>query len=312
MSRTANPHIHRLSENRGGRDFVVGDLHGCLPAFQQLLEATRFNPSRDRILCVGDLTHRGPDSLGCIQLLQEPWFHCVRGNHEENTISALNTHFGMPTANTDAFYQLAKDGGLWLCELIAKSFLKAPEAKLVSQALSDALFSIQSLPKILIVGEGKSRYHLVHAALLKNENLRPDHPDFAKKCLLSAEELDRIAAGEIPLENPRLLNGSKWLGAHIKAGEKQGVTSPLNQPPTFCGHTPLKHPASFLNHYHLDTGAGKPDKPNLERKLTAIHVGSGQIYQTPAGQPEPKIEPRDYARKIGKALTKGKEIPPLQ
>jgi serine/threonine protein phosphatase 1 len=36
--------------NRTGRDFVVGDLHGCVDALRFLLREVDFDPSRGRAL----------------------------------------------------------------------------------------------------------------------------------------------------------------------------------------------------------------------------------------------------------------------
>src|SRR3546814_7017992 len=73
----------RMPANTVGRDFIVGDMHGCLDLFQAQLDRIGFDPTKDRIFSVGDLADRGPDSMGCLRLLREPWFHAVRGNHED-------------------------------------------------------------------------------------------------------------------------------------------------------------------------------------------------------------------------------------
>ena len=175
--------------------------------------------------------------------------------------------------------------------------------------------NIQTLPKILVVGEGKDRYHVVHSFLLKNEDLQPDHPSFVRQCCLSAKEIDAIARGEAPLVNPRLLTDSRLVGSYLKTLDAAGEAPPdlsTTEPPAFCGHTPLRSPVKFLNHFHLDTGAGNPDKPGHARKLTAIDVKSGEIVQVRASQPELKIEPKDYVRAIGKALAAGEAIPELR
>lgn len=75
--------IRGFAANRLGRDLFVGDVHGHASSFQQLLVAARFNPERDRVFSTGDLTDRGPDSVGMLlRLDREPWFHAVLGNHE--------------------------------------------------------------------------------------------------------------------------------------------------------------------------------------------------------------------------------------
>ena len=68
------PLVRRLLENTRGRDFVVGDLHGCLPDLKALLTTVSFNPDKDRLIAVGDLVDRGPESLGVLRLLGAPWF----------------------------------------------------------------------------------------------------------------------------------------------------------------------------------------------------------------------------------------------
>lgn len=74
--------IWKHDANRQGRDFFVGDLHGQLALLQAALARVGFDRDRDRLFCVGDLIDRGPDSLACLSLAFEPWFHGVRGNHE--------------------------------------------------------------------------------------------------------------------------------------------------------------------------------------------------------------------------------------
>lgn len=317
--RTANPHIARLEKNTKGQDFVVGDIHGCYDAFKKLLKKVEFDPTKDRVVCTGDLTHRGPDSMLCLALLKEPWFYCVRGNHEENTMDALNLHFGMPTTKADAFYQLAIDGGLWLCELVAKSLSKAPQAPLITQALADALYNIQNLPKILIVGSDKEKYIVVHSGLLKSDKLPASDEKFQAKSLYTELEIEEIALGQAQLTNPRLLNESKLMGLHLKKLDTshslpklETETIETQDCPIYCGHTPLSNPTVFYGHTHLDTGAGKEDREFLKRRLTMINTSTKEIYQSRASFPEPQIEPKDYAKRIEKALEKGEKLPSLK
>jgi Ca2+-binding RTX toxin-like protein len=75
--------IQKLPTNTEGKDYIVGDLHGCYTLLDRLLSEIKFDLSKDRLFSVGDLADRGPDSLRCLQLLDEPWFYTVQGNHEE-------------------------------------------------------------------------------------------------------------------------------------------------------------------------------------------------------------------------------------
>jgi len=80
-----------IMPNKKGRDFVVGDIHGQTPDLFQAMKDVAFDTKVDRLFSVGDVIDRGPDSLGAIKLLDEPWFYTVRGNHEQIAIEAIKS-----------------------------------------------------------------------------------------------------------------------------------------------------------------------------------------------------------------------------
>ena len=55
--------LPRFARNVGGRDFAVGDIHGCFSHLSRSLEAIGFDAAVDRLFSVGDLVDRGPDGL---------------------------------------------------------------------------------------------------------------------------------------------------------------------------------------------------------------------------------------------------------
>lgn len=71
--------------------FVVGDLHGMAHAFDGLLDLADFDRDRDRVWSLGDLIDRGPYSERCLELLDQPWFHTIRGNHEQLLLDATHS-----------------------------------------------------------------------------------------------------------------------------------------------------------------------------------------------------------------------------
>lgn len=79
----ASGRVQRFAPNRRGRDYVVGDLHGEFPRLEDALAALAFDGGRDRLFCTGDLVDRGPCSAQAADWLGRPWFHSVRGNHEQ-------------------------------------------------------------------------------------------------------------------------------------------------------------------------------------------------------------------------------------
>lgn len=68
------------------RVFVIGDIHGCLDEFNQLLTAINYTSATDQIIIAGDLTAKGPDSIGVIRRAQQIGALCVRGNHDDKVI----------------------------------------------------------------------------------------------------------------------------------------------------------------------------------------------------------------------------------
>jgi serine/threonine protein phosphatase 1 len=74
--------------NHCGRDFVVSDIHGCFDKLEEKLTEIQFNPKTDRLFCAGDMVDRGSYSEKCLDWLSKPWFHSVRGNHEQMIINA--------------------------------------------------------------------------------------------------------------------------------------------------------------------------------------------------------------------------------
>lgn len=63
------------------RTLVVGDVHGCLLELQDLLKSLNYR-SQDRLIFVGDLIHKGPDSKGVLELVRSLNAECIVGNHE--------------------------------------------------------------------------------------------------------------------------------------------------------------------------------------------------------------------------------------
>jgi hypothetical protein len=71
------------------RTIVVGDVHGCLAELQDLLRATGHRGG-DRLVLVGDLVAKGPDSAGVLALLREEKALAVLGNHDAHALAARN------------------------------------------------------------------------------------------------------------------------------------------------------------------------------------------------------------------------------
>ena len=74
--------------------WAVGDVHGRLKTLEALVARLDFDPSLDRLWMVGDLVHRGSESLGVLRWARRAskrWgdrFACVLGNHDLGLLAA--------------------------------------------------------------------------------------------------------------------------------------------------------------------------------------------------------------------------------
>lgn len=217
--------IEYLPQNTVGRDLVVGDLHGCRALFDRALETLRFDPATDRVLSVGDLVDRGPDSPGCLALLREPWFHAVTGNHEAMLVARFLSEDG----DIGAHDMHRLNGGNWF---------HGPRQLQEDPALTPLLTRAAELPHLLVVGSGRARYHLVHAEL----------PAGQTTPMATDVEID----DGLPRANADTLIWTRQLmsGRATRIPRRQRGLST-----TYCGHTPEPKVRRRRSHVCLDTGA---------------------------------------------------------
>ena len=64
------------------RRIFVGDIQGCLKQLEELLVAVDFEAGVDRLVPVGDMVNKGPDSDGVLDLCMQVQAEPVLGNHD--------------------------------------------------------------------------------------------------------------------------------------------------------------------------------------------------------------------------------------
>ena len=73
------------------RLLIVSDVHGCLDEVEALLHKVEYSPDTTTVIFVGDLVAKGPKSSETIRwLMERPYLHSVRGNHEDNALLAVH------------------------------------------------------------------------------------------------------------------------------------------------------------------------------------------------------------------------------
>lgn len=70
------------------RTIAIGDVHGCAEEFAELLQL--LSPTaEDRLVQLGDLINRGPDSHLAVCIARENKVEAILGNHELRILTAL-------------------------------------------------------------------------------------------------------------------------------------------------------------------------------------------------------------------------------
>lgn len=175
--------VVRYKQNEIGKDYVVGDIHGCLDVFHKNLQDIEFDTRTDRIFSVGDLVDRGEKSFECLKLIEEPWFHAVKGNHEVMMLDAL--------VNQGDYRLWHMNGGDW-CNKLDDGEREYMEKELIPRAMK--------LPLAIEVETDYGLVGICHAEPPKDWESLYSHP---------YEEEQRVLWGRTRVKAPN----SDW---HVK------------------------------------------------------------------------------------------------
>ncbi len=96
------------------RTIVIGDVHGCLDELRVLVARCGVTAD-DRVVLVGDLVAKGPDSAGVVQWARESKAAAVLGNHDAHVLRTLRGDEDRPKHRAVAD-SLSRADVAWLAE----------------------------------------------------------------------------------------------------------------------------------------------------------------------------------------------------
>jgi serine/threonine protein phosphatase 1 len=209
--------IKRLPLNERGRDLLVGDIHGEFSRLEELLAAANFNPDIDRLISVGDLVDRGPDSDQVLDWLSRPWVHAVLGNHELMAMAHACNGEGSAADHV-------QNGGAWMAAMELEVRMEYAEA-------------FARLPLAIEIQTARGPIGVVHA----------DTPPGLSWQALCAE---------LDADNRDSANWLLWSRQRLESAA-QGEATPdvVGIRRVYVGHTTVKKPVAVGNVCYIDTGA---------------------------------------------------------
>jgi hypothetical protein len=248
--------MKKVSANVEGRDFVVGDIHGCFEELEKLLVHVKFNPTVDRLFSTGDLIDRGPRSADCLSLLVKDWFYPVLGNHEDlylNKFKLLGNNQELSLSYEEIDY-------IRSLERFIPDIMKMPLVYEVDHLLLGKFYIIHSeiLPEHL---------HSFSEDEIGNKEYETFFNSM-KKFDFSQQIIDFFKRHEEKILNytlkQKILWSRKTVGAFYKDNKDSidhGDFSFMNdnmfhqKTKVFCGHNVVPFPMKIGQQYYIDTGA---------------------------------------------------------
>ncbi|TNF32063.1 MAG: serine/threonine protein phosphatase [Deltaproteobacteria bacterium] len=250
-----------------GRTFVIGDIHGDLPALRKVLGRMPRPDAGDTLVFLGDYLDRGPSSAGVVDFLRnvlprhtQARIVLLRGNHEDAWVKVMDgawPDFVLPPGNG--------------CLQTMQSFLGEPVSRLGTAATfaqMERLVRAEFFPPSVArwLRELPDYYEDEHAIYVHaGLPIAPDggfvHP---------AEAVGKQRVALLWIRDPRFFRD--YRGKRVVVGH----TGTSRLPPELSDYTPddpndLWYGPSVIG---LDTGAGK------RGFLTALELPAGTVYES--------------------------------
>jgi len=197
-----------------GQDYFVGDIHGNYALLIEQLKRVQFNFNVDRLFAVGDIIDRGEQSEKCIELLIEPWFHSVLGNHEYLFLQGFD--------NRDCWEILLKNGGQWIDKWLNTPNKLLAWAHLVRIKMP---LSMSVKTEFGIIGithaEAPADWQELENLTVNEQNFIPyiwQRRNLIEPSGTTILNIDVVVHGHNSVESPVIINNQLWIDTLQKTG----------------------------------------------------------------------------------------------
>ena len=198
--------------NVSGIDYFVGDIHGNKQALLTKLTEINFNYKQDRLFAVGDIIDRGEDSVGCIDLLIEPWFFSVLGNHEEMYLRSFDEPLFREL--------LVKNGGSWVNVLSDSPAVLLNLAHLVRLKMP---LSITVETEVGLIGithaDAPNKFNDIVKSDKCFQNCLWFREDFNNKKAKIIKDITLSVHGHNSVKTPTVLGNQVWIDTYKKSAQ---------------------------------------------------------------------------------------------
>lgn len=243
------------------KTFAIGDIHGCYEALKQVLERSKFDYNKDRLIVLGDICDGWPYVKDCFnELLKIKNLVCILGNHDDWALDWYSDTLRTPMSMPDNLW--TSQGGNATRQSYNFGEMNKAHVDLLENAKS---YYIEKV--------GKEELLFTHGGILENEtlenmtkdvftwdrdmfnrcvNVHPVNPDFR------IHDYKIIFIGHTAVNNTNKDLYFKKHGVWLKPQDTDELYKPLR----------------VCNVWNLDTGVG------WYGKLTMMNIETEEYWQS--------------------------------
>jgi len=193
--------------NKLGKDYFIGDIHGKYSLLIEQLKDVQFNFKTDRLFSVGDIIDRGEESEKCLELLVEPWFNSVLGNHEYLFLQGFN--------NSSYWKTLINNGGKWIDNWFDNPRKLLSWAHLIRIKMPLSLTVATHIGKIGVIhAEAPADWQELETLTVNEQNVISyvwHRRNLIDPSGTTINNIDAVVHGHNSLESPVIINNQIWI-----------------------------------------------------------------------------------------------------